>query len=144
MKTTRHSALAALATAAIFASVQVHAQQAGNVPASPRPADPTANLPSDTGSQTTLPSGAVTGAGQPQGTVKQPRAGAPGGLEQRARSEARMRDDAAAGATGQTRGTAQTGATRGAGETRTPAAATPGAREGGAATGTRAPRRTRG
>jgi hypothetical protein len=54
-----------------------------------RPADPTANLPSDSGSHTTLPSGAVTGAGHPQGTGVQPDVGAPGGLERRARQEER-------------------------------------------------------
>ncbi len=54
-----------------------------------RPADSTANLPSDSGSQTTLPTGAVIGAGQPQGTGVQPDIGAPGGLERRARREER-------------------------------------------------------
>lgn len=60
----------------------------------PRPADATANLPSDTGSQTTLPSGAVTGAGQPQGRTVQPDVGAPGGLERRARAEERAGEGA--------------------------------------------------
>jgi hypothetical protein len=54
-----------------------------------RPSDATANLPSDTGSQTTLQSGAVTGAGQPQGTTMQPDVGEPGGLERQARREER-------------------------------------------------------
>jgi hypothetical protein len=79
------SALATIATAAVLAHTPVHAQQAGDATVDPRPADPTANLPSDTGAQTTLPSGAVTGAGQPQGTLPQADDGAPGGLEQRAR-----------------------------------------------------------
>lgn len=61
-----------------------------------RPANPAANLPSDSGSQTTLPSGAVTGAGQPQGTGVQPDVGSPGGLERRARrAERRAPGDAA-------------------------------------------------
>jgi hypothetical protein len=79
------SALAAIATAAVLVHTPVHAQESGDATVDPRPADATANLPSDTGAQTTLPSGAVTGAGQPQGTLPQPDDGAPGGLEQRAR-----------------------------------------------------------
>lgn len=61
----------------------------------PRPEDPTANLPSDSGAHTELPSGAVTGAGLAHGTIPQPDLGMPGGLEERARAEARaeaMRD----------------------------------------------------
>lgn len=136
MNAKTHSTLAAVAAAAIFATM-AHAQQSGDVPATPRPADPTANLPSGTGAQTTLPSGAVTGAGQPQGTVKQPRAGAPGGLEQRARREART------GGTGATGG-GQTGGT--AAGTDAPAASTGAAdgREGEAGTRTRAARQSRG
>jgi hypothetical protein len=79
------SALATIATIAVLAHAPAHAQPIGDATVDPRPADPTANLPSDTGAQTTLPSGAVTGAGQPQGTLPQPDDGAPGGLEQRAR-----------------------------------------------------------
>lgn len=101
MKTSTQSLLVALAAASIFASVPAHAQQSGAATSAP-PADPTANLPSATGSQTTLPSGAVTGAGQPQGTVKQPDVGAPGGLEERARREART--GGSMGATGSTAG----------------------------------------
>jgi hypothetical protein len=56
---------------------------------SARPVDSTANLPSDSGSHTTLPSGAVTGAGLPEGSGKQPDVGKPGGLEPRARALAR-------------------------------------------------------
>lgn len=59
------------------------------IPAEARPRDATANLPSDTGSQTALPTGAVTGAGQPQGTTMQADVGAPGGLERRARTQER-------------------------------------------------------
>lgn len=51
-----------------------------------RPRNPTKNLPSDSGSQTTTPSGAVTGAGHAHGTIRQPDVGAPGGLEPRARA----------------------------------------------------------
>jgi hypothetical protein len=54
-----------------------------------RPRDSTANLPSDSGSHATLPSGAVTGAGHAQGRTRQPDVGAPGGLEPRAREAAR-------------------------------------------------------
>ncbi len=77
--------LAALATACVLAHAAAHAQQTGARPIDPRPADAAANLPSDTGVQTTLPSGAVTGAGQPQGTLPQHDDGASGGVEQRAR-----------------------------------------------------------
>lgn len=55
----------------------------------PRPEDPTANLPSDSGAQSELPSGAVTGAGHAHGTIRHPDLGAPGGLEERARAQAR-------------------------------------------------------
>jgi hypothetical protein len=65
-----------------------------------RPSDPTANLPSDSGSQTTLPSGAVTGAGLPYGKGKQPDIGAPGGAEPRAREEARQEMRGTGSATG--------------------------------------------
>lgn len=57
----------------------------------PRPKEAT-QLPSDTGAQTTQPSGAVTGAGQPQGTLPQPPEGSPGGVEEKARREARPQD----------------------------------------------------
>jgi len=53
-----------------------------------RPADATANLPSDSGAHATLPTGAVTGAGRPDGMTDQPDVGAPGGLEERARRQA--------------------------------------------------------
>ena len=76
---------AALAMVSVLACGPAQAQQPSHMPRDPRPADPAANLPSDTGVQTTLPSGAVTGAGQPQGTLPQPDDGAPGGVEQRAR-----------------------------------------------------------
>ena len=105
------SLLASAAAAVVFA-LPAYAQQSAGVPNDPRPADPTANLPSATGSQTTLPSGAVTGAGQPQGTTRQPEVGAPGGLQPRARQEAR--EAAAAGADG------ATGATAGSAEGRVP------------------------
>ena len=65
-----------------------------------RPRDPTANLPSDSGSQTTLPSGAVTGAGLPYGKGKQPDVGNPGGAEPRAREEARQEMRGTGSATG--------------------------------------------
>jgi hypothetical protein len=140
MKTRRHSVITALATAAILASAHVHAQQGGNVPANPRPADPTANLPSATGSQTTLPSGAVTGAGQPQGTVKQPNAGAPGGLEERARREART--GGSTGTTGSTAaGARATGSTAGGAAG---ASGTAGTSDGATGTRTRAARQARG
>ena len=37
-----------------------------------RPEDPTANLPSDSGAHTELPTGAVTGAGLAHGTIAHP------------------------------------------------------------------------
>jgi hypothetical protein len=42
-----------------------------------RPANPTDNLPSASGAQTTTPAGAVTGAGQPQGGVLKERRAQP-------------------------------------------------------------------
>jgi hypothetical protein len=95
MKTSLRAVAAGLAT---FLIVSGHAlaQQSSTTGAtksdSTRPRDSTANLPSDTGSQTTLPSGAVTGAGQPQGKGKQADVGSPGGLEPRARQQ--MREEA--------------------------------------------------
>ena len=79
-----HSALMALAAAVAFTVAPVHAQQSDKSP-DPRPRDATKNKPSDTGAQTTQPSGAVTGAGHPQGTQPQPDEGSPGGLEEQAR-----------------------------------------------------------
>lgn len=81
--------LAAFATAAVLGAAPVGAQQSVAAPDKARPADPTANLPSDRGAQTTLPSGAVTGAGHPQGTTPEPNAAAPGGVVERARDQAR-------------------------------------------------------
>lgn len=143
MKTRRHSVLNALAAAAILASAQVYAQQGGNVPSSPRPADPTANLPSATGSQTTLPSGAVTGAGQPQGTVKQPNVGAPGGLEERARREARTGGSTKAGAS-TAAGAAGSGAAGGSTGGAAGASGAAGTSDGATGTRTRAARQSRG
>jgi len=79
--------IAAFATATVLAIPQAGATPSTTVPVDPRPKNSAENLPSDTGSQTTLPSGAVTGAGQPQGTLPQADDGAPGGVEQRARRE---------------------------------------------------------
>jgi hypothetical protein len=85
---TRVLLIAALAVSACSESPpQPEVQANAGIPA--RPADSTAVLPSDSGSQTTLPTGAVTGAGQPQGLAVQPDVGNPGGLETRARTEAR-------------------------------------------------------
>ena len=90
---------AALAVSAILLPIESGAQQQ---PASSsqvqskdplRPRDSTANLPSDSGSQTVIPGGAVTGAGQPQGTTRQPDVGSPGGLEPRARSDAQTANE---------------------------------------------------
>ena len=103
-------AMAALIAALEGAAAGAYAQQQQPTTTPPaRPRDPAANLPSDTGSQTTLPRGAVTGAGQPQGTQRQPDVGSPGGLEPRARREAREAERGAAtgaGAAGQTSGDA--------------------------------------
>ena len=106
MKRTVASLMLPLAAALSFGAPAVSAQQ----PAadSARPRNPAANLPSDTGSQTTNPSGAVTGAGQPQGTTIQRDVGSPGGLERRARRDAR-----GAGGTGAAGGTAGAGTTDG-------------------------------
>ena len=58
-----------------------------------RPAHTDKNLPSDTGVQVRQPAGAVTGAGQPQGTTPQKDVGATGGLEERARAKGRTGKD---------------------------------------------------
>lgn len=71
--------------ACLLATSPAHAQPPGT---DPRPKE-TNQLPSDTGVQMTQPSGAVTGAGQPQGTLPQPAADTAGGLEEKARREAR-------------------------------------------------------
>jgi hypothetical protein len=86
--------LAAAALAACSEAPPTPEVQTGSSPV--RPDNPAANLPSDSGAQTTLPSGAVTGAGQPQGTVAQPDVGSGGGLEQRARQDERAGGDSAA------------------------------------------------
>lgn len=135
LKTVRLAAIAA-ATAGALATFAAGAQAPANAPL--RPKDPTANLPSDTGSQTVIPGGAVTGAGQPQGMTKQQDVGAPGGLERRARTEARR--EAAADSPG-TAATAREGerspqpGRRTAGEGRATAAAAGGAAGAGAAAG---------
>ena len=130
MTSVARAALVLAASTAFIASqplaqeaMQMAQAQGGGT--SPRPTNPTANLPSDTGSQTTLPSGAVTGAGQPQGTTRQPDVGNPGGLERRAREKDR--------------------ATRTGAEGRAPAAGA-GEREGAAdgAPRARPPRRSKG
>jgi hypothetical protein len=60
----------AAALAAMASGAHVLAQEPAKVhelaPTEARPADPLANLPSATGAQATLPSGAVVGAGNPQ------------------------------------------------------------------------------
>src|SRR5690606_40536518 len=99
--------LIALTAAVVLAAAPTQAQtpdpsqaepgRADKKAADPRPRDATRNLPSDTGAQTTQPSGAVTGAGQPQGTLPQPRAGKPGGLEERARGDADSKPGSDAG-----------------------------------------------
>jgi hypothetical protein len=107
----RQRLLSALATSMLLAAPDALAQTSPsattkNAPAAadPRPLDPTANLPSDTGAHSRTPAGAVTGAGHPQGRPLEHDVGAPGGLETRARQEALD-----AGAT-QTRGTGEVGA----------------------------------
>jgi hypothetical protein len=65
-----------------------------------RPRDPTANVPSAIGAQTTTPQGAVTGAGNAQSPgLKELEYGRPGGLQQRARER-----EQALGATGESAG----------------------------------------
>ena len=90
--TTRHIRIC-LAAATLIAGTCAHAQEAEKT--DPRPRDATRNLPSDSGSPTTQPSGAVTGAGQPQGTLPQADDGAPGGVEQRARDQKQHERDGA-------------------------------------------------
>lgn len=82
-----------LAAAALIAGACAHAQDAEKT--DPRPRDATRNLPSGSGSQTTQPSGAVTGAGQPQGTQPKADYGAPGGVEPRAREQKQQERDGA-------------------------------------------------
>lgn len=97
----RRSTLMAVALAAAFALAQVGAQEprgaAEQALASARPSDSTANWPSDSGAQTTLPSGAVTGAGHAQVSTPADAVREPEGLEARARAEAAT--DAARGST---------------------------------------------
>jgi hypothetical protein len=89
MKTISITAAAALALAITGPTLAEQSSLPKRAADTARPADSTANLPSDSGSQTTLPSGAVTGAGHPEGVGRQPDVGAPGGLEPRARQQAR-------------------------------------------------------
>ena len=71
--------LFAATLAAAFAISPVAAQQSGTTtgPDAARPANAAANRPSDSGAQNTLPQGAVTGAGQPQGVAQSPDASQP-------------------------------------------------------------------
>ena len=110
-----HAAAIAFAALSAMAVTDATAQQ---VPANPRPRDSTANLPSDSGSQTVQPGGAVTGAGHPQGTGIQPDVGQPGGLERRARAQERQnqqRRATAAGAGAGAMGATAAGASAGMG-----------------------------
>jgi hypothetical protein len=63
-------AMLAAAVAAMVSGAHALAQEPAKAPelapTEARPADPLANLPSATGAQATLPTGAVTGAGNPQ------------------------------------------------------------------------------
>jgi hypothetical protein len=81
------SAMLAAAIATMASGAHVLAQEPASTPelapTEARPADPLANLPSATGAQATLPSGAVTGAGNAQ-------------LETAARAEAGLRGRAVA------------------------------------------------
>ena len=116
LRVTRQSALGAVAIGLLVVGTYVQAQQPGAADKPPaRPANAASNLPSDTGAQTTQPSGAVTGAGQPQGTGRQPDVGAPGGLERRARQAERA---AGGGALSGSAGAAATRASGGEESTR--------------------------
>jgi hypothetical protein len=77
------AAVLALSSGAVASAQQSNAPplQTGD-PA--RPADATANRPSDTGAQSTLPRGAVTGAGHAQTAGQVDAGGRPGGLEAKA------------------------------------------------------------
>ena len=57
----------AVLAAAIGATMPALAQDAKKAGDAARPAMSTANKPSESGAQTSMPSGAATGAGQPQG-----------------------------------------------------------------------------
>jgi hypothetical protein len=92
---------AALAASAPYASAEQTPGLHMELQADPaRPSDSTANLPSAIGSQTTLPSGAVTGLGHAQAPeLKAFTYGDPGGLQQRAR----QREEATASTAGEDR-----------------------------------------
>ena len=100
MNGARQQGLIAVALALSLTAASVEAQQPSSKPDPARPANPAANLPSDSGSQTTLPSGAVTGAGRAEGKGRQPDVGAPGGLERRARQSERSAQQPAAATAG--------------------------------------------
>ncbi len=82
MKRALPSALLAATLLAAFAapvSAQANKPPQSNMPplqagSVARPSDPTANKPSESGAQTNMPSGAATGAGQPQGAAQPPQA----------------------------------------------------------------------
>jgi hypothetical protein len=88
---TLKSAFMATLTAAFFSAAPAYAAPSGEVPAhkgtAAQPADPTANLPSATGAQTTTPGGAVTGAGHAQADTNG--SGTGEGLQGRAVAEER-------------------------------------------------------
>ena len=109
MKSTIRSTLIAAAIAGAFVGLPAAAQQSSKTPspadATARPvAPPGGNLPSDSGAQKQLPSGAVTGAGQSQVAAPQQDVGSPGGVEARAKAEARSDPDKGDGARGSARG----------------------------------------
>lgn len=82
---------AATLAAAFISAAAAHAAPSAEAPAhrgtAAQPADPTANLPSTTGAQTTTPGGAVTGAGRAQADTNG--SGTGEGLQGRAVAEER-------------------------------------------------------
>jgi hypothetical protein len=78
-------------------------------------APPGGNLPSDSGAQKQLPSGAVTGAGQSQIAEPQQDVGSPGGVEARAKTEARSDPQKGDGTRGTARGSTRDSGAEGSG-----------------------------
>ena len=119
MKRTLRPALITLTIAAACVALPAAAQST-QAPArtgeAARPVAPAGgNLPSDSGAQKQLPSGAVTGAGQSQVAAPPQDVGAPGGVEARAKAEARTDPEKGDGARGSARGSTRDGGAGGSG-----------------------------
>ena len=82
----------AIIAAALAAAFNVSAATQTTTGADPaRPADATANRPSDSGAQSTTPRGAVTGAGQPQGASQAPMTDTPKATAKKSKKKAKKR-----------------------------------------------------